>query len=538
VRRALNPATAGARKDAKQHMPAEGGLMIGGIHDAAEKTADRVADRVMRMPAPSPVVHRKCDECEAKDKKARRQPAEQEEETAKMKPGGTPIAAGATSVAAPKGIAKSVGAMGTGKPLARSERTFFEPRFGADLSGVRVHDGPVADKAARSMGARAFTLGQDIAFASGEHRTGTTGGRHLLAHELAHATANDGSARRHLRRAFGKCTSKSDEDTIVTSHTLSKAEIKEPGDKAGITIQFGCKPRSFTSEIVDSKGTAIVSKQKTIWNGKFKPDAAGVWKLPWDGKRGFAKVGTFMADDGTYKHRITNVAYAAGAKSDKVAKSGGVLSTSPDITVATRAGVTGKRNLTPAEQTALVARVPAWMQSAAKIAAATMLVDRSQHFLNAKGNIKNSNVDDMATAIRSEAEGFSDAEKKAIAWSIRNEMVRINSFSVADAKAAFNFADNKAGGTADKKFASDVLVQDMSMDPTSGTIKWYSPRSMPPHNKKAKCKSDGGTFDCSGGTVTLTDGTKKSSKAPGFAKHMTFVDVPGVTQFNFRFYKL
>ena len=87
-----------------------------------------------------------------------------------------------------------------------------------------------------------------------------------------------------------------------------------------------------------------------------------------------------------------------------------------------------------------------------------------------------------------------------------------------------------------KIIAADVLAKDMSKDTTGGAVKWYSPKSMPPHN--GKCKTAGGKYDCTGGTVTLTDGTKKSSKAPGFHKHMTFVNVSGVKQWNFRFYKL
>jgi hypothetical protein len=75
---------------------------------------------------------------------------------------------------------------GGGKPLSGSERSFFEPRLGTDLSGVRVHDGPQAHDAANSINARAFTLGKDIAFAKGEYSPGTEGGNRLMAHELAH----------------------------------------------------------------------------------------------------------------------------------------------------------------------------------------------------------------------------------------------------------------------------------------------------------------------------------------------------------------
>src|SRR5690606_22438397 len=80
----------------------------------------------------------------------------------------------------------AIGALGAGTPLAAAERAFFEPRFGADLSGVRIHADRAGDTASRAVAARAFTLGTDIGFAAGAFRPGTADGRHLIAHELAH----------------------------------------------------------------------------------------------------------------------------------------------------------------------------------------------------------------------------------------------------------------------------------------------------------------------------------------------------------------
>lgn len=62
--------------------------------------------------------------------------------------------------------------------------------FGRDFSGVRVHDGPEASTAARRMHARAFTLGDDVVFGSGQYRPGTLHGDGLIAHELAHVAQN------------------------------------------------------------------------------------------------------------------------------------------------------------------------------------------------------------------------------------------------------------------------------------------------------------------------------------------------------------
>ena len=159
--------------------------MIGGVHDPAEKAADSLADRVMRMPEPAAVVRRACAECAAEDK-ARRQVNDEEEETVRMRAGAAMVAPGAASAPAPAAAKAALGAMGAGRPLSRAERTFFEPRFCADFSAVRVHDDGAAARAARALHARAFTLGHDIAFAPGERAPGAPAPDRLMAHELAH----------------------------------------------------------------------------------------------------------------------------------------------------------------------------------------------------------------------------------------------------------------------------------------------------------------------------------------------------------------
>lgn len=84
---------------------------------------------------------------------------------------------------------------GGGEPLAEAVRADFEPRFGVDFSGVRVHKGAQAAEAARAINARAYTTGNDIVFAAGEYAPGTTEGKHLLAHELTHVVQQGGAAR-------------------------------------------------------------------------------------------------------------------------------------------------------------------------------------------------------------------------------------------------------------------------------------------------------------------------------------------------------
>ena len=98
---------------------------------------------------------------------------------------------------APAGLPASVGRTlaQSGRPLDGAARSFMEPRFGADFSAVRVHDDSGAAASARDVHALAYTVGQDIVFASGQYQPGTESGRHLLAHELAHTVQQRGLQR-------------------------------------------------------------------------------------------------------------------------------------------------------------------------------------------------------------------------------------------------------------------------------------------------------------------------------------------------------
>ncbi len=190
LRRSPTAGALSARGEAKQRMDPGGGVLIGGMHDPAERAAETLAEKAMRTPADGPAVHRKCQECEEEDQqeaKAQRQAA----------PGpAAPVAAGASSAPASASAASAIAAMGPGRPLPESERARFEPRFGADFSHVRLHDDAHGDRASRSIDARAFTLGTDIGFARGEHQPGTASSDRLMAHELAHVVAEGAPARR------------------------------------------------------------------------------------------------------------------------------------------------------------------------------------------------------------------------------------------------------------------------------------------------------------------------------------------------------
>lgn len=141
-------------------------LRIGRADDPLEREADRVAEQVMRMPEPD-LQHQRDEEDELSQAKplVQRRVASTE---------------GGLEEAPP--IVHEV-LLSPGRPLDPATRAFFEPRFGHDFSEVRVHTDTKAAQSARLVSARAFTVGQDIVFGSGQYGPRR---RELLAHELTH----------------------------------------------------------------------------------------------------------------------------------------------------------------------------------------------------------------------------------------------------------------------------------------------------------------------------------------------------------------
>lgn len=82
--------------------------------------------------------------------------------------------------------------LGVGHYLDSRVQAQMSSAYGYDFSGVRVHTDSRAAEISSNLDARAFTIGNDIAFASGEYQPATPVGDALIAHELAHVVQQDG----------------------------------------------------------------------------------------------------------------------------------------------------------------------------------------------------------------------------------------------------------------------------------------------------------------------------------------------------------
>jgi hypothetical protein len=187
--------------------------------DRYEREADRIAEQVIRLPdeealhrAPPPVQR-----VASADVNPQTELLTRDEEH----PLPVDKATGAASEVTGEVAATIAALPGTGRPLAASELSFFEPRFGHDFSQVRVHTDARATAAARALRARAFTVGRELVFSAGQYAPETSAGRELLAHELTHVVQQGATAVRgnHVRDNSSPLTAE-------TINTKSPANIQ------------------------------------------------------------------------------------------------------------------------------------------------------------------------------------------------------------------------------------------------------------------------------------------------------------------------
>lgn len=146
-------------------------LVVGEPDDEYEYEADRAAEQVMRMPEDGSTP-RRCSACD-----------QDEEESLQRKAfsGHPSSAAGFEAPSIVQEVLRS-----PGEPLDAETRQTMETRFNWDFGRVKVHTDSRADRSAKAVHAIAYTVGQDMVFASGRFAPGTSAGRKLIAHELAH----------------------------------------------------------------------------------------------------------------------------------------------------------------------------------------------------------------------------------------------------------------------------------------------------------------------------------------------------------------
>lgn len=264
-------------------------IKVGSAGDAAEHEANRVAEQVSSGPSSAkPTISRletmqraeahatqpdataqrsPCGECQA-GQHEQQQPAQRPSGTASVycKPhdqtpssadnelnhsvrrkgdtGGQPT--GNMDAAA----AHAVATKDAGSPLRPHVLQKLESRMGADLSGVRVHEGPAAQESAAALQARAFTHKGDIWLGKGESQENTN----LMAHEATHVVQQGAAV---MRSANG---GRRQDDVQTTG-----APVVRRGIWDSITGAAGAAWDATGGRLVDAAGHIIHASAALFW---------------------------------------------------------------------------------------------------------------------------------------------------------------------------------------------------------------------------------------------------------------------------------
>jgi hypothetical protein len=193
--------------------------------DPYEQEADHMAEQVTSMPSPEsvPTAQRQMMPEEEKDT----QPLQTKTLAASITPLAQRQAMPEEEKKEGRGIEQQLGqSSGKGSPLPESVRTYMEPRFGTDFSGVRVHTGSESQHLNRSLNAQAFTVGQDMYYGASRSPTDLR----LTAHELTHVVQQTGGGTTQRKMARSEPAAVQRDSTVKITKKLSdmsRAEVQQ-----------------------------------------------------------------------------------------------------------------------------------------------------------------------------------------------------------------------------------------------------------------------------------------------------------------------
>lgn len=241
-REVVAPASKTARKILVQRK-----LAVGSADDVAEREADQVADLVVGLlKTPSTRSHGEVTS---------EQPGKIRRASTASAPVGDAIDSGTES--------RIQRARGGGRGLDAPMLESMESAFGTDMSDVRIHTDDRAATLSRQLDARAFTAGSDVFFGAGEYQPDTSGGQHLLAHELAHTVQQGGP--QPIRRALSLNKTKWADAKSMSASSGSATGVFFLKDKGGKTIvvkgAHGTARLEMAGEIMEAAGGEAVPQR-------------------------------------------------------------------------------------------------------------------------------------------------------------------------------------------------------------------------------------------------------------------------------------
>jgi hypothetical protein len=156
---------------------------------------------------------------------------------------------------------------GSGQPLPESVRAYFNPLFGEDFVQVRVHKNSETAEMARELNAKAFTIGRNIVFGSGQYSPETQAGKKLLAHELTHVVRQaNGSGHSDYNLAtdrFGGLVEQQSGRYVAKNMNLSKVinnmningtahilQLQQTGEESASTTERSTQAATWSTDLL------------------------------------------------------------------------------------------------------------------------------------------------------------------------------------------------------------------------------------------------------------------------------------------------
>jgi len=261
-------------------------LKVGAVNDPFEQEADSVASKVMQqinraVTTPANSLQRLKTENEpvtASEADLQSKSLAEEEDTTIHKKESSPSGKEG-GVLTPDLESDILQAKGGGEPLDMGLQAQMGDAMNADFSKVRVHDNGQSDMLSRSIGARAFTTGEDVFFKEGEYQPDNGTGQELIAHELTHVMQQGGESVRR-KPIFGNGLSKTiqregDEEEGGEEEDLSLDVGELFGENAKKTSLGGSNPELFDEVETDKTQSAEAGSVTTAEKGSKKFVGAG-----------------------------------------------------------------------------------------------------------------------------------------------------------------------------------------------------------------------------------------------------------------------
>ncbi len=220
----------------------------------------------------------------------------------------------ASGVAPEAEQAVAAAASSSGFALPGALQRKFESSLGVDLSGVRLHTGAASETSAAAVGARAYTIGQDIHFGAGHYAPGSPAGEHLLAHEVAHTVQQRGQAPARQHKL---------EVSAPGDHAELEADRAADAMSAGAPAHVTGAPSSTARQVhraldpaqeklwTDENGDALIQQLKgeiSAWKG-FAANPSTTSAMPGRAVDGIAsRLGELFAQNGGLRsHALTQL---------------------------------------------------------------------------------------------------------------------------------------------------------------------------------------------------------------------------------------